>query len=103
MFQLQKTTSTVAEESLCDHSRGEITNQTMSSSCDKGDVNKDFIQAEELNVRIARRFVGGGFVFIAVAVSIAVFYFAKRSDERAFEDEVRQNATTTFHPLGIKM
>jgi hypothetical protein len=60
------------------------------------DINKAFIKVEELNVRIARRFVGVGFVLCAVAVSIVVFYFAKKSDDLVFEDEVREKLYNNF-------
>jgi hypothetical protein len=105
MIPIQKTTSAIAEESLCGHSEGTgtVTGYTIASSCENGDINTEFIQVEELAVRRARRFVGVGFVFIAVAVSIAVFYFAKKSDDLAFEVEVRKNATTTFYSLRIEM
>jgi hypothetical protein len=99
MIQIQKTTpntSAVAEESLCDHSEagtGEGT-ATMASSLDNGDIK--FIQVEELNVQRARRLVGVGFVLCAVAVSVAVFCFAKKSDQRAFEVEVRKTLQQLF-------
>jgi hypothetical protein len=106
MIQIQKTMSDVAEESRFGYSEtgtgdGTETGNTITSSLNNGD-NK-FIQVEELNVRRARRLVGIGFVLCAVAVSIAVFFFAKRSDEHAFEVEVRKNAATTFHSLRIEM
>jgi hypothetical protein len=110
MTQIQKTTSAVAEESLCDHSESGTgqgtaeTGHTTTSSLDNGDSNKvKFVQAEELNVRRARWLVGVVFVICAVAVSTAVFFFAKRSDELAFEVQVRKNAAITFHSLRIEM
>jgi hypothetical protein len=121
MIQIQKPISAVAEESLCEHSVASISNHsssqesgtgegtetghsTMTSSLNNGDIKKvKFIQVEELNVRRARRLVSVVFVLCAVAVSIAVFFFAKRSDERAFEVEVRKNAATPFHSLRIAM
>jgi hypothetical protein len=120
MIPIQKTMSAVAEGSLCDHSVASISNNsfsqesatregtgtghTMTSSSDNGDSKRiKFIQVEELNVRRARLLVGVVFVLCAVAVSIAVFFFAKRSDERAFEVEVRKNAATPCSSLRIEM
>jgi hypothetical protein len=119
MIQIKKTMSAVAEESLCEQSvpsvsnhsfsqesatgEGTETGHTVTSSSDNGDINRvKFIQIEELNVRRARRLVGVVFVLCAIAVSIAVFFFAKRSDERAFEVEVRKRCIT-FHSLRIEM
>jgi hypothetical protein len=111
MIQIQKTTSAVAEESLCDNSVASIPNHSQESatgettnSLNKGDSNRvKSIQVEELNVQRARRLVGVGFAICAIAVSTAVFTFAKRSDQRAFEVEVRKDAATTFHSLPIEM
>jgi hypothetical protein len=109
MIPNQKTTSAVAEESLCDQSEsgtgeGTETGHTMTSSEDTGDISRvKFIEAEELAVRRARRLVAVGFVLSAVTVSIVVFFFAKNTDKLAFESEVRKDAATTFHSLGIKM
>jgi hypothetical protein len=125
MIQIQKTTSAVAEESRFDHSLASISNDsfsqesgtgegtgtgkgtgtgTMASSLNNGDSYRaKFIQVEELNVRRARRIVGAVFVVCAVAVSNAVFLFAQRSDELAFEVEVRKYPATNFHSLRIEM
>jgi hypothetical protein len=110
MIQIQKPMSAVAEESLSEHSfafsqesgtgEGTETGLTMTSSSNNG---VKFIQDDELNVQRARRLVGVVFVLCAVAISIAVFFFGKRSDERAFEVEVRKNAATPFHSLRIEM
>jgi hypothetical protein len=106
MEQISNAMIAVAEESQCDHSEssdGEdtVTGKTAASSSDSEDVNRDFIKNEEEAVIRARRSVGVGFVICAATVSIAVLIFAVRSDERAFEVEVRKNATTTLHSLRI--
>jgi hypothetical protein len=108
MIQIQKTMSAVAEESLCDHSEsgtgeGTVTGKTKTSSLENGDVNRDFIKVEELNVRRARLFVIVGFVFCACTVAVSVLIFAVRSDKEAFKVEVRKNATTTFRSLRNEM
>jgi hypothetical protein len=111
MIQIQKTTSAVAEESLCDNSVTSTSNHSQESATGKTtnslnsvDSNRvKSIQVEELNVIRARRLVGLGFAVCAIAVSTGVFTFARRSDKRAFEVEVRKDAATTFHSLRIGM
>jgi hypothetical protein len=46
------------------------------------------IKEEEKHVRRARILVGVAFLACSVAVSVAVYIFTERSDERAFESEV---------------
>jgi hypothetical protein len=104
MIQIQKTMSNHSFSQESAFGEGTGTGHIMTNSFDNGDSNRvKFIQVEELNVRRARRLVGVVFVLCAVAVSIAVFFFAKRSDERAFEVEVRKNAATPFHSISIEM
>jgi hypothetical protein len=49
------------------------------------------VKEEENNLRKARILVGNVFVACSVAVTIAVYFFAKKSDERSFEIEVSRN------------
>jgi hypothetical protein len=46
------------------------------------------IKEEERNVQGARILVGIAFLACAVAVSVAVYFFAKKSDTRSFEVQV---------------
>jgi hypothetical protein len=113
MIQLQKPMAAVdeeflCEESLCEHSVASISKHSFSQESGTGEGtatehtitsslnNGNFVKVEELNVRRARRLVGVVFVLCAVAVSIAVFLFAKKSDERAFEVEVRKTLQNLF-------
>jgi hypothetical protein len=57
-------------------------------SSDEQDLRNMIFKEEERNVRGARFLVGIAFLACAVAVSVAVYFFAKKSDTRSFEVQV---------------
>ena len=59
-----------------------------SSSDDNGGALAKNLEADELNVRYARRLVETFFVLCACAVTVLVFIFARKADQTAFELEV---------------
>jgi hypothetical protein len=62
--------------------------ESRGTSSDDQDLRDRIIKEEERNVRGARILVGVAFLTCAVAVTIAVYFFAKKSDTRSFEVQV---------------
>lgn len=80
--QSDPSTSTGDLESSTGHS-------TRGSGIDsENELRRKIIQEEERNVRRARILVGIAFLACATAVTTAVYFFTKQSDQYAFEAEV---------------
>ena len=56
----------------------------------EAELRRKILREEERNVRRARILVGVAFVACAAAITCAVYFFTKQSDQYAFENEVRR-------------
>ena len=65
-------------------------NLTRGSTHDfEAELRRKILREEERNVRRARILVGVAFMACAAAITCAVYFFTKQSDQYAFENEVR--------------